>query len=496
MRPYCRMRRVALEIAELIKDWPCLVKGSIRKQVNTISTYSKKMGPQGIFCAIKGERVNGCQFIEEAIHNGAVCIVVEDEKIFDEIRLEQTVIWVPNILKFVSYAAAALSRFASEAIGIVAITGTNGKTTTAHFVYQLLTALNKKVINIGTNGVVMNGDRLNIEEHSLTTMKPVPFHNLVQQAIHSGYDVIVTEASSQGLAQHRLDYTNIDIGVFLNLGEDHIEWHGSVENYKRAKSRLIQLCDHLIVNERDSFCRSIGHMSKKQTMFYSQNSKSDVYFEKLTPFTNNDYIVQYKEQYAVITFPFEATYVIENGIAAISVCLKFGFTLQQLKPIVEKLQLPQGRYQRYSYKGKATIIIDYAHTPDSLKAFLQSLKLKRRELSIVFSCGGERDHSKREKMGKIASSFCRKVYLTTDNCRSENPVAINEQIAKGFFDNQVYEMILNRKDAICRAIEQCEEGETIVIVGKGHENYQIIGNEVLKHSDIEVVQSISGVVKK
>lgn len=473
-------------------EWPCNVKGSIRIDVESVSENSKQISTKTLFCARKGEGKNGMHFIREAIANGAVCIAVEDERYFDSYDEEVPIIWVPNILKFIAYAAATFSGHPSEVMTVIAVTGTNGKTTTTHFIHQLLQRFQKQSLLIGTNGVFLGTEKLAVNEDSLTTMRPIPFQQLLSRSLEEGIEYIVLEASSQGLASYRLDYTNIDIGVFLNLGEDHIEAHGSVERYKQAKMRLIDLSDMIIVNGQDPFCRSVGIISKKPSLQFNLMPKTDIFYEKLLEregFSN--YFVQFQQTESIITFPFTADFLIENAMAAVSVCLQIGLSLQQIAKYTLELTLPEGRMQTYYTQKGVKVIIDYAHTADALEALLKAVSNSLAgELHLVFSCGGNRDKMKRVKMGAVASKYADYVYLTTDNCRNENPIDINLEIIEGFHSNQRYEMLLDRQEAIQKAITLANEGDTVVIAGKGHERVQIIGAHSEELSDIEVVEGL------
>ena len=479
-----------MQLCELVKDWPCLIKGDIRTEVKSISENSKAVGEQLIFCAKQGQQYNGMHFIDEAISNGAVCIAVDDEQFFESSQLKVPIVWVPNLRRFIAYAAAALNHFPTEAIRVVAVTGTNGKTSTTNFVYQLLSHLQQKVVLVGTNGIFYNGAPLNTKCSNLTTISAIEFQSLVKEAINKQYDAVIIEASSQGLAEHRLDYSAIDIGVFLNLSEDHIEWHGSKEKYKNAKLRLADLSKVLIVNNDDSFCKAVGLMTKKEVTTFSKHPTAQLFYEKLNIVNGNTYCLQYREEKAVCTFPFAPYFLIENAVAAIAICLNSGYSLQELAPIIPLLTLPEGRVETFVDNKGTTIIVDYAHTANALQALLSSLNTDRELLKIVFSCGGNRDRMKRKKMGEIASTYCGEIYLTTDNCRSESPTRINEQIAEGFSEDQKYEVILDRKSAIQKAILESSHTHSVVIAGKGHETTQTIGNKVIPYSDIEVVKEL------
>lgn len=253
-----------MQLAELIKDWPCTVKGSVRVDVKRVEDDAREVQPGDLFVARKGRHNNGAEFIHQALARGASGIVVEDELKLDQLIAPVPIIWVPNVLKFISFASAKLLHFPSEALQVVAVTGTNGKTTVTHFIGQILQKLHKKTMVIGTNGVYLQGERTTHQLESLTTLQPKQLHRLLQEAVYQDVEYVILEASSMGLATHRLDHCHITTGVYLNLSEDHIEDHKSFENYKLAKQQLAKLSDQLVLNGDDAFCRSIGVLSKKR----------------------------------------------------------------------------------------------------------------------------------------------------------------------------------------------------------------------------------------
>lgn len=486
-----RIGRVFLQLVDLLKDWPCIVKGSILINIEAITEKINEIHEDTLFFARKGDTQNNLNYVKLAIEKGATCIVVEDEQYFRQFEQDDvTVVWVPNILKMMAYTAAAFYQFPSEAIKVIAVTGTNGKTTVTHFIDQLLRKLNKKTLLIGTNGLFEMGEK--IDGGSLTTLPALTFQKLLYEAAENNIEYCITEASSQGLATFRLDYTTVSVGAFLNLGEDHLDWHGSTENYKQAKLRLTSLSDALVVNEGDPFCRAIGVISKKDTLFYGNNPKCTVFYDVINRSSNAiSYLIQYNDERVVCTFPFQEYYNIENALAAISVCLKLGFTLKELSECCQYLTLPEGRAQTFFHPLGYSVIVDYAHTPEALFSLLKAMKDKNpNKIILVFSCGGNRDQGKRKKMGSIASDFADIVILTSDNSRDEDPERINEQIITGFKDSQLYNIEIDRTNAIELAFNYAEQGDIVVIAGKGHESTQTINNETFYYKDSDVVQSL------
>lgn len=485
-------RSDTLQLAELLKDWPCTVKGgSIRVEVTGIEDYAQHVKPGDLYVVRKGKKSDGYQFIDAAIKNGAVGIVIDDEKKLDYLNLEVPIVWVPNCLKFMSFSAAKIHRFPAEALQIIAITGTNGKTTVSHFIGQILHSLHKNVMVIGTNGIYINGKEVNIEYEQLTTLQPKHLHKILQMAVRGGVQYVVLEASSMGLATHRLDYCDIDVGVFLNLAEDHIEDHGSYEKYKQSKQLLSQLAKRLVLNGDDSFCRTVGLQAKKKKAYFGLGNRVNYQLQVLAEGYMTTCCLQCDQGQKVFTLPYVGEHHLQNAIAAVSTVIELGLPIDKVCEAAEKLQLPKGRLEPIPNHLNLDIYIDYAHTEAGLRAVLKTLrKSLKGELILVFSCGGDRDKHKRIKMGAVASKYADMIYLTTDNPRSEDPSYINSQIAAGFISTQKYEEILDRAKAIEKAISMAKEGDTILIAGKGHETTQIFGTKVIHFSDYECVKSV------
>ncbi|MGE7664109.1 UDP-N-acetylmuramoyl-L-alanyl-D-glutamate--2,6-diaminopimelate ligase [Ureibacillus composti] len=482
-----------MQLAELLKDWPCTVKGgSIRVEVLGLEDYAQQVKEGDLFVVRKGNKEDGLKYVDIAIDNGAVGVVIEDEKLLDSLKLSVPLIWVPNSLKFMSYCAAKLNRFPADAMQVIAITGTNGKTTVSHFIGQLLHALHKNVIVIGTNGLFINGEEVKLNYEHLTTLQPKHLHRILKIAVQRGVQYVVLEASSMGLAKHRLDDCSIDYGVFLNLAEDHIEDHGSYEKYKASKQILATLANKLVLNGDDSFCRTVGLQAKKPKVYFGLGNRVDFQLQLLAEGLHCSTVcLQSNKGQKVFTIPFVGEHHLQNAIAAITTTTELGFDIEKVCQAAEKLHLPKGRLESIENDLNLSIFIDYAHTEAALRAVLKTLKkTTERNLIVVFSCGGDRDKHKRIKMGAVASKYADYIYLTMDNPRSEDPEVINAQIAAGFLANQKYEMVLDRGEAIETAIRNAKEGDTILIAGKGHETTQIIGSKQIRFSDFECVKSV------
>lgn len=483
-------RRVNVQLSELVKDWPCTVSGSIRVEIAGIEDDARKVKKNYLYVARKGKKADGSQFIEEALTNGAVAIAIDEELQADLEKQQVPVIWVPNTLKFMAYGSAKLLGFPSEALTIVAVTGTNGKTTVSHFIGQILRHLGHQVMVIGTNGVFVNGEREKPELEALTTLQAKQIQKLCKEAIERKIPYIVLEASSMGLATHRLDYCAIKTGVFLNLSEEHLDDHFSFEQYKKAKQQLSNLSEQLVLNGDDTFCRSVGAISKKKKFYFGTSNRVDVQIQPLLEEQQfSTCCIQYDDCEKVVTLPVQGDYQRLNILAAITAVTSLGFSFEETIEAAQRIQLPEGRTQYIANDKGFQIVIDYAHTTEAMRAVLHMLRKQAKgKLIVVFSCGGNRDVQKRSKMGMVASTYADYIILTTDNPRSESPQRINEQIRFGFSAQQSYVEQMDRQQAIEQALEMATEGDTIAILGKGHEITQTIGNEVSYFSDLACVE--------
>lgn len=426
-----------------------------------------------IFVARKGARDDGILHVQEAIARGAIAIVLDrnESTAFDDIQ-EITLIKVPDGRKFISHASAKLAGNPSESLKIIAVTGTNGKTTVTHFIGQLLTMLGEQAAVIGTTGIFMNGRKVLLDLPEMTTLQAEFLHPLLKKCLEAGMEYIVMEASSLGLSTSRLDHCKIDIGVFLNIGVDHYEEHGSKEAYLAAKKRLATLARNLVVNGDDLQCVRLVEDADRPIHFFNELMAAG----RLIPCNLYPTCLPGKHNRL-------------NAIAAVTVMNILNWNPSVTLPLCDKLVLPEGRLQCLRDR-EVNVYIDYAHTPDALQTVLASLTEESTgELITVFGCGGNRDRGKRPQMGKVATAYSTKVIITTDNPRNEEPSSIIEEILAGISceKEKVY-VEMDRRAAIEKAIRYAKAGDVVLIAGKGHERTQQIGQELLTFSDYEVAE--------
>ncbi len=471
-----------LLLHELLKDWPCTFIGNTFKlPIKGVTEHSKRVKPGFLFVARKGNCEDGFSYIEEAIRLGASAIVVDRTM---PIYLEVPVIVVPNGRRFLSYASARLAGNPSERLTIIAVTGTNGKTTVSHFIGQLLKSVSVKAAVLGTLGVLVDGVKTSLETPQMTTLPAEYLHPLLAECEKNGVTHVVMEASSLGLSTERLTHCEIDLGLLLNIGEDHYDEHGSQEAYLQAKKRLIQMADTVIVNRDDEQCMKLAQTAIKKSIYFGEANQADFQLIKKNAYM----MLKTPTGQSEIKLKKMANFNQLNVLAAISTLDVLSYTFKKIEAPVRRLTLPEGRMERIERSG-VTVMIDYAHTPDALETVLQSLdEACQRNIIVVFGCGGDRDQGKRKKMGEVASRYATMVIVTSDNPRYEDPVQIINDVVEGILPNTMYDIEIDRKKAIQKAITKAQDKDIVVIAGKGHEKTQQIGGKVYPFSDKDIAE--------
>lgn len=415
------------------------------------------------FIALKGEQYDGHQFVEDAIENGAKEVIVEYGK------------YSINT-KYVKSTKEYLKEYLKENfpnIKVIGVTGTNGKTTTCYLIWQMFKLLGVKCAYIGTLGFYLNDK---IKDLINTTPGSLELFDLINEAASKNYRYIVMEVSSQALSQERVDFINFDYAIFTNLTQDHLDYHKTMENYALSKQKLFHLLKSSgvsIINEDDRYC-DIFKIKNYVTYGYNE---SDYIIDGITKFKLNDDIYNTK---------LVGKYNTYNIVAAICLFYQIGYNNKELKKVVSKCECPAGRMDLIIRKRKSAIV-DYAHTPDAVLNVLSCVKtLKYNRIITVIGCGGNRDKSKRPLMGEIATKNSDYVIFTSDNPRDENPEDILKDITDKL-DNNNYEIESNREIAIKKAIQLLEKNDILILLGKGHEKYQIIKDKKIFFDDKKVV---------
>ncbi len=440
---------------------------------------SRKVKPGQTFIAIKGHTVDGHDYIAEAIKNGASKIVAEKE-VTASVPVE-VVSSGEEYLK--THLVAEYSPILAD-LTIVGITGTNGKTTTCYLTYQLLKNLGVKVAYLGTIGFYYLDEK---QELPNTTPNILTLYNLLLEAKKKGCTHVIMEVSSHSLYYERIAGLKFQVAGFTNLTEDHLDFHKTMANYLKEKLKIVNYLKQdgtLVVNHDDAAAESflalwhhnltLGENGDFKILNYTFNpARTTLNFA----FQNKNY---------QITYNLTSNFNIYNYLTAVAVTYALGFDLESILKVSSVIKAPVGRCETYEVKD-AYAIIDYAHTPDAVEKIIKAYQqIKPAKIITIIGCGGDRDPLKRPIMGNIATTLSDEVIFTNDNPRTEDPKAIMTDILNGVKTNN-YQVIYDRKEAIKTGLERLKKGEVLLILGKGHEDYQIIGHEKHHLSDKEEV---------
>ena len=444
------------------------------KKLNNISFNSKKCKKGDIFFAIKGNRLNGNKFIKDAIKNGAK-VIISNQK-FEGYKNGVFFIKNKNPRKLLSYVCSRI--YQSKPKNLIAVTGTNGKSSIANFYLQILKNNNIGVASIGTLGIHSNKSNINTNN---TTLDPVTLHKTLDEHKKKKINNVILEASSHGLKQHRLDYLRFNLAIFTNFSRDHLDYHKTFKDYFNSKMILFRKL--MKKKSKAIIDNEILESKKIKKILKTNNLKTITIGTNKTDFkiTNHNYFGKYQNvtfKFKGKNFSFQTSLIgkiqIKNLLMAIIAANQINLPMKKIIKSIKKIKAVSGRLEKIgSLKNNSKVILDYAHTPDALKNCIQSVKdqFKMSRISIVFGCGGERDKPKRKIMGKIANTFCDKIYLTDDNPRNEDPYKIRLDIKQSINKSKLFE-IPSRAKAIYLAIKNLKSGDVLIVAGKGHEKYQ------------------------
>ncbi len=455
-----------------------------------LSFNSSKCKKGNIFFAIKGQKHDGNKYIREAIDRG--CKIIVQQKRNQGIKDGVLYIKSKNVRKDLSLVSHKY--FNSKLKKIVAVTGTNGKSSIADFYYQILLTSKKKVASIGTLGIKTEKKIFKVNN---TTLDPITLAKSLKLLDSFKIDNIIMEASSHGLHQNRLDGIKFNGGIFTNLSHDHLDYHKSVKNYLNSKlylfKKLLKKNSFLITNSNIPQYNKIKKIAEqKKLKLFPLFDKKGIKILEHKYIGEKQFLsfIYQKKKYSFETNligKIQISNLLMAGIAAQNSKIKFSTIIKNFN----KIKPVNGRFEKIGkLKNNALVILDYAHTPDALKICLQNIKeqFEGRNIKILFGCGGDRDKAKRSKMGTIAAKFCSKIYITNDNPRNESEKKIRDNIKTGVLDKKKLHEIPDRENAIKHAIKDLKTSEILIVAGKGHENIQIVKNRINVFSDKSVIK--------
>lgn len=464
-----------------------IVQGNIDLDVKEVQYDSRKVKKEDLFICIEGFNVDGHKYIGSAIKNGATAIVCSKDL---EDCLNCTVIKVKDTRKALAIISNNFYKNAVEAIKLIGITGTNGKTTSTYMIKSILEHAGYNVGLIGTIANYIGKEKIKSER---TTPESLELHELFNKMKKKGVDYCVMEVSSHSLSLNRVYGLNFSQAVFTNLTQDHLDFHKTFENYYNAKLELFKNAKSSIINVDDIYGRKMlkDIPQSSEVLTYSLESGDLIAKNIINHSRGAEFDLYYKNNCIHIQLSIPGRYNVYNALCSVGACIKEGISLEKIKEGLQKVVVP-GRCEiaTKDYDLGFDVIIDYAHTPDGLENILKTAReFTKGRLISVFGCGGDRDKTKRPIMGKIGSELSDIAIITSDNPRTEEPLLILKDIEMGI-EKDNYILIENRKEAIKKAMEIAEKGDVIVVAGKGHEDYQILKDKVIHFDEREVIRDI------
>ena len=475
------MSKTLEELALLVQGTKIIGDGETL--ITGIEHDSRKITAGNLFVCMEGAHVDGHNFINSAVEKGAVAILTTHENINLPAGISALV--VPDMLKTLAVIVPYFYDFPAKKMRVIGITGTNGKTTTTYLIREILIRAGYKVGLIGTIQMMIGEEIFPVHN---TTPNVMDLQKTFAEMLSKNVDYVVMEVSSHAIAENRIAGIDFNVAVFTNLTQDHLDYHKTLENYRDTKAKLFAMAkDFVVVNVDDAAGAVMLENATCQKITYSIENNSDLRAENVdvhaggTSFSVGD---------LNLNLHLTGKFNVYNALSAVGVARAENISSDTIKAALEDFKSVSGRFERVYAKIPFTIIVDYAHTPDGVKNVIETARqIVKNKIITVFGCGGDRDNTKRPIMGRLAAELSDIVIATSDNPRSENPQKILAEIEVGIKEKiggKQYECIPDRKAAIFRAVEIATAGDIVLILGKGHENYQILRDKTIHFDDKEV----------
>lgn len=471
-----------MKLYELLDGVEVLGGYPLNPEISSVTDDSRKVRNSSVFVCVKGKKNDGHDYARKALERGAAVVICDHN-----IGIRNCIV-VENTREAYALMCANYYGNCHRKLKMIGVTGTNGKTTTTFIIKKILEENGYKVGVIGTVDVMIGNEKY---PSDYTTPNPSVLHRYLYMMKMAGCDVCIIEASSQALSQERTYGIHFDIGVFTNLTREHLDYHGSMEEYAKAKAILMRNSSVCIINADDSFAEMMKRNAAEKVVTFAIDGNADIKAENIK--LNHGGVVytlvcesgRYEIAYDVI-----GKFSVYNSLAALAVGIVMKVDMKRAVRAVAEMKTVRGRIEKIPNNRNIHILIDFAHTPDSLENVLKTVReIYDKRIITVFGCGGDRDRTKRPLMGRIACKYSDLVYVTSDNPRTEDPEQIIDDIV-GNIDKNNYIRTADRTQAIKAAIVEAEPGDTVLIAGKGHERYQILGTEKIHYDEREIVKQI------
>lgn len=462
--------------------------GNKNVQIDGLTIDSRKVIKNTMYCAIKGFNVDGHKFIKNAIDSGASLILCEDIENIEK-NDNIAILQVENTRKALATIAKNFYNNPTENINLIGVTGTNGKTSTTYFLEQVMIEYKKTVGIIGTIETRENGKKIDFEFATSTTPDTIELNELFKTMANDKIENIVMEVSSHALELYKVEGLKFNIGIFTNLTQDHLDMHKSMENYLKAKSKLFNMCNIGVINIDDEYADELIKNATCEIFTYSIEKESDLQAININYFMDKvtfDVKINDKLESFVLNIP--GRFSVYNALGVIGASIMQNIPIEVIKEGIKNIKGVPGRIQTVPNNKGFNVIVDYAHTPDGLDNIIKAVReFTKGRVITIFGCGGDRDRKKRPIMGEISARLSDYTIITSDNPRSEVPEAIIDEIETGVLPiTSNYEKITSRKEAIYKGVRMAKENDSVIIAGKGHENYEIFADRTIHFDDTEV----------
>ncbi len=491
------MKSDAITLQDIVRNLPEVrsISGA-SVSVSGVAHDSRDVRSGDMFVCLVGSSFDGHRFVAEAVRNGATALLIQSDRSAADISHDIPHITVDDTRSALPLVASCVYGRPSRKLKLFGVTGTNGKTTTTLLLERILRQRGWKTGVIGTLGSSFMGDPIPSEH---TTPEADQLQFLLREMLLRGGDAVVMEVSSHAIAMKRTLACEFDGAVFTNLTQDHLDFHSTMEEYFQTKLRLFAeyplgsaKAFHASVNMDDPYGKRILSETKGDVVTYAVHNDAiltvrDIHYAP----HQTRFVLRTSSGECEVTLQIGGAFQVSNALAAAGVAWGIGMDLNTIAEGLGYLPAAPGRFESVQTGRDFHLIVDYAHTPDGLRNLLISAReLSPKKILLVFGCGGDRDRTKRPVMARIASEYADRIFITSDNPRHEDPMAIIEEICVGVEDKSACAVIPDRREAIGSAIHEAKKGDLVILAGKGHEDYQIIGDNKIHFDDREVAREL------
>ena len=488
------MKRVA-DIVKIVS--PIKVEGPVTAEVSHITADSRTVQEGSLFICLVGATVDAHTFVDKAVEDGAVAIIASKPVTVPD---HVAVLYVEDTRQALQDAVPFFYDYPASKMRMIGVTGTNGKTTTTHIIAHLLRSQGYTVGVIGTVHILIDDQSYPIHN---TTPDVADLQQILQQMVDAGVTHCIMEVSSHALALGRTAGVEYDTAVFTNLTQDHLDFHKTFDNYLAAKATLFKQVSAsyqvkegkgAVINVDDAYGQAIVDVTTAPMITYSTEDKGTMNASNLSVTAkSSEFTLNYGDASYTIQTKIAGLFNVYNTLAAVGACVYEGLTMDDIVKGLRTFTAVPGRFELIEEGQDFAVVVDYAHTPDGLENILQTAKkIVEHRILVVFGCGGDRDATKRPIMGRITAQYGDRVFVTSDNPRTEDPVQIVKDVEvgvkEGLRDGVDYDVIVDRREAIFAAIAEAKAGDVVIIAGKGHEDYQILKDETIHFDDREVAR--------